>query len=146
MQQKIERFLTAQERDYARALSELKNGLKVTHWMWYIFPQLRFLGKSETAYYYGIADEAEAIAYCQNPVLRERYIACCQALDGLTECNPKRIMGEIDAIKLRSSLTLFYMVDGENGALYQRLIDKFYQGKWDSSTVQYIQARRTGKA
>ena len=138
----LKRFVTAQEGVYERALAELKRGCKQTHWMWFIFPQLEFLGYSETAKFYGIADENEARAYCENELLHSRYLACCQALSGLTENNPMRIMGEIDGLKLRSSLTLFYLVDEKNAALYKGLIDKFYHGELDSLTVNFIEKGR----
>lgn len=140
----LKRFVTAQEGVYKRALAELKRGCKQTHWMWFIFPQLECLGYSETAKFYGIADEKEARAYCENELLHSRYIECCQALAGLTENNPMRIMGEIDGIKLRSSLTLFYLVDEKNAPLYKGLIDKFYHGELDPLTVNFIKQGRNG--
>jgi len=139
----VERFIEAQERNYAQALAELRAGRKVSHWMWYVFPQLRFLGHSDTAYYYGIADEQEAKEYCANTVLYDRYIDCCKALESVKDSNPERVMGSIDALKLCSSLTLFYMVDEKNKALYEKLIDKFYHGRWDRSTIDYLVRRRT---
>ena len=139
----IERFIEAQERNYAQALSELRAGKKVSHWMWYIFPQLRCLGRSDTAYYYGIVDEQEAKEYCANALLYNRYVECCKALEVISETDPVRVLGEIDALKLCSSLTLFYMVDEANQVLYKKLIDKFYRGKWDGMTMMYLLRRRT---
>ena len=143
MESSVERFIEAQERNYGQALAELRNGKKTSHWMWYVFPQLRFLGHSDTAYYYGIADEQEAKEYCANTVLYDRYIECCRALESVQDSNPERVMGSIDALKLCSSLTLFYMVDEKNKALYEKLIDKFYHGRWDRSTMDYLIRRRT---
>ena len=137
----MERFLQAQKDMYGQAIKELRQGRKVSHWMWYIFPQLRFLGYSSMAKYYGIADEKEAKEYCANPVLYNRYIECCKALEALKETNPEKVMGDIDALKLRSSLTLFYMVDENNRDLYKKLIDKFYNGKWDEYTIDYLVSR-----
>ncbi len=139
----IERFIEGQEENYADAIEELRNGKKISHWMWYVFPQLRFLGHSDKAYFYGIVDEEEAKEYCANPLLYDRYIECCKALENIKCKNPVRVMGDVDALKLHSSLTLFYMVDEKNQALYQRLIDKFYHGKWDYSTMDYLNRRRT---
>lgn len=139
----INRFLDAQESNYEQALNELRNGRKVSHWMWYVFPQLRFLGHSDIAYYYGIVDEQEAKDYCSNGILYNRYIECCKVLENIQETEPENILGSIDALKLRSSLTLFYMVDENNQALYKKLIDKFYNGKWDSLTMDYMVSRRT---
>ena len=138
----IERFIEAQENIYAQALRELQAGKKRTHWMWYIFPQLRFLGQSDRSYYYGIADEQEAKEYCANELLHGRYIECCTALLSVAETNPNKIMGYTDALKLHSSLTLFYMVDEGNKPLYERLIEKFYDGKWDEATREYLLHRR----
>ena len=134
--------MEAQAINYAQAIQELRAGRKVSHWMWYVFPQLRFLGHSDRAYYYGIADEQEAKDYCAHPVLYERYIECCKALETVAETDPERVMGYVDALKLKSSLTLFYMVDAKNQALYKTLIDKFYQGEWDVSTVSYLEQKR----
>ena len=139
----IDRFLSAQECVFEEALNEIKNERKTGHWMWFIFPQLRFLGKSEISFYYGITDENEAIEYCQNKVLYDRYIKCCKALLETKDEDIVRIMGNIDALKLRSSITLFYLVDESSSELYIKLIEKFYQGKFDDLTVQYIQKRRT---
>ena len=139
----LERFITAQEGVYPRALAELQRGCKQTHWMWFIFPQLRILGQSDRAIFYGIAGEEEARAYCENELLYARYIECCQALEGLEENNPRRVMGEIDDMKLRSSLTLFYMVDERGRDLYKRLLEKFYHGKLDGLTVDFIQKERS---
>lgn len=136
------RFIDAQARNYEQALSELKNGRKETHWMWYVFPQLRFLGRSQTAYYYGIKDEQEGIEYCNNKILYDRYVECCKALDSLEQTNPVAIMGAVDALKLRSSLTLFYMVDHKNKQLFKKLIDKFYMGEMDENTIKYIEQER----
>ncbi len=135
----VERFITAQNVNYAQALQELKNGCKTSHWMWYVFPQLAALGQSSRAIFYGMEDEQEAKEYCANPLLYTRYIECCKALDSLQETNPEKIMGEIDAKKLRSSLTLFYVADEKNRVLYQRLINKFYQGEWDRLTLSHLQ-------
>lgn len=134
----IERFIEAQKKDYEQALKELRNGKKVGHWMWYIFPQLRSLGKSEYAQYYGIENAEEAKDYCDNSVLYDRYIECCNALESLQNKNIVYVLGEIDSKKLRSSLTLFYIVDEKNKALYKKLIDKFYDGKWDNLTIDQL--------
>ena len=140
MEVSIERFITAQDEDgtYARALAELRAGHKESHWIWYIFPQLRCLGRSVNAKYYGIADENEARAYCANKTLRARYVECCRALLACEKKDVREIMGSIDSIKLCSSLTLFYAVDEKNRPLYKKLLDKFYQGAFDNATVQFL--------
>ena len=105
----LSRFLEAQESDYETALTEIKNGRKTTHWIWYIFPQLKDLGSSPNAKYYGIENLDEAKAYLKNETLRERLLEISQALLELEDDNIKRIMGSaIDARKLLSSMTLFH--------------------------------------
>jgi uncharacterized protein (DUF1810 family) len=116
----LARFLDAQEKTYAGALAELKAGRKTGHWIWWIFPQLRGLGTSHNSIYYGIADEAEARAYIEHPVLGARYRECVSVVHGhLCQAGvaPLTLMGsEIDVLKLRSSLELFLKVTSTEGA------------------------------
>jgi len=110
----LERFVQAQEKTYARALAELKAGEKTGHWIWWIFPQMKGLGTSHNSTFYGIADEAEALAYLQHPVLGPRYRECVELVHEhfcRGAIPPLALMGdEIDVIKLRSSLELFLKV------------------------------------
>jgi uncharacterized protein (DUF1810 family) len=110
----IERFVKAQEKTYANALAELKAGAKKTHWMWWIFPQQRGLGTSDRAILYAIADEAEAVAYLQHPVLGQRYRECVRVVHQqicVKRVAPLKLMGEeIDVMKLKSSIKLFRAV------------------------------------
>jgi len=114
MAMSLERFIKAQERSYAGALAELQAGAKRGHWIWWIFPQLRGLGTSEYAVFYGIADKAEATAYLAHPVLGARYRECVAVIHGHLcqgRVAPLTLMGsEIDVVKLRSSLGLFLKV------------------------------------
>ncbi|WP_294357210.1 DUF1810 domain-containing protein [uncultured Sphingomonas sp.] len=103
----LNRFVAAQADSYDRALAELTAGRKQSHWMWFIFPQIAGLGRSATAIHYAIHDLFEAQAYLAYPLLGPRYLACCTALLRHKGRNARDIMGEIDAVKLRSSLTLF---------------------------------------
>ena len=107
----IERFIKAQEKTYVNALAELKVGAKQTHWMWWIFPQQRGLGTSDRAILYAIADEAEALAYWQHPVLGQRYRECVKVVYEqlcVKGVAPLKLMGEeIDVMKLKSSIKLF---------------------------------------
>jgi uncharacterized protein (DUF1810 family) len=103
----LDRFLAAQADSYATALAELHAGAKRSHWMWYVFPQLAGLGHSAMARRYAIRDLAEARAYLGHPVLAERYLACVAALLPHRDRGAAAIMGGVDAMKLRSSLTLF---------------------------------------
>lgn len=103
----LDRFVAAQATDYAVALAELTAGRKDSHWMWYIFPQIAGLGRSPTAQYYAIRDLAEARAYLAHPLLGPRYRAAAAALLPHRQRSAEAIMGAVDAMKLRSSLTLF---------------------------------------
>jgi len=105
----LHRFHAAQEGAYATALAELQAGQKRSHWMWFIFPQLTSLGRSGTAKFYGIADLAEARAYLADPVLGPRLIACAEAMLLHRGRSATDILGPVDAMKLRSSATLFAM-------------------------------------
>ena len=133
----LERFLEAQEHTYATALKEIKNGKKRTHWMWYIFPQLRGLGKSRMAYAYGINGIEEAKAYIEHPVLSARLIEICEALLEHKDQDIEDILGGIDAMKLRSSMTLFAYISN-NDSVFHKVLDSFYDGEMDELTLENI--------
>ena len=133
----LERFLSAQEYDYARALSEVKNGRKVSHWMWYIFPQLRGLGRSANSYHYGIDGIEEARAYLAHPVLSARLTEACEAILMHEGKDADAILGNIDAKKLRSSMTLFARVGGD-GSVFRRVLDRFFGGREDALTLKLL--------
>ncbi len=103
----LERFIKAQEEMYPVALREIRSGMKASHWMWFIFPQLKALGFSSTAQYYGIADLAGANVYLEHPLLQTRLIEISKALLALEDSNPTRVMGYPDDLKHCSSITLF---------------------------------------
>ena len=114
----IDRFIKAQEKTYAAALAELRAGEKRGHWIWWVFPQMRGLGTSEYSVFYGISDEAEAMAYLQHPVLGPRYRECVSVVHGHL-CQggvaPLALMGsDVDVMKLRSSLGLFVKASGKD--------------------------------
>ena len=134
----LDRFLVAQEKSYETALLELKNGRKRSHWMWYIFPQLRALGYSETALYYGIADMAEAKSYLVHPILKERLVACCEAILLHKDKSTLRILGDIDAMKLKSSMTLFAFASDEENSIFHQVLKQFYDGKIDTKTKEIL--------
>jgi len=134
----LNRFIKAQDVLYNIALSELINGKKRSHWMWFIFPQLQILGRSANAKYYGIKDLEEAKVYIKNDVLGKRYIECCKALIKLEKTDIVKIMGDIDALKLKSSLTLFKEADLENSYLYIALLNKYYDGKVCELTIKNL--------
>ena len=133
----LNRFLVPQERDYARALAEIRAGRKRSHWIWYIFPQLRGLGYSCNAEFYGITDAEEARQYLAHPVLGARLREITGALLELTENDPVRVMGRPDDLKLCSSLTLFEHV-AEQDSVFGRALDKYYGGKRDAATLRML--------
>lgn len=134
----LDRFLDAQEHTYEIALKEIKNGEKETHWMWYIFPQLRGLGKSQMAYAYGINGLEEAKAYLNHPVLSAQLIEICEALLEHKNGDIEDILGDIDAMKLRSSMTLFAFISEKNSVFFQ-VLECFYDGKMDEYTLKLIE-------
>ena len=119
----LERFIKAQEKTYADALTELRAGRKTGHWIWWVFPQMRGLGTSEYSVYYGIIDEAEALAYLQHPVLGARYRECVSVVHGHLckgRVDPLTLMGsEVDVMKLRSSLGLFVRVASKSDTIFR---------------------------
>ena len=129
------RFLTAQDSysQYKTALEEIRNGRKRSHWMWFVFPRLKGLGHSYNADYYGIAGADEARAYRQHPVLRERLREITEALLLLDGLSAKQIFGDVDAMKLRSSMTLFWEATREG--LFRKVLDKYYEGKMCDKTL-----------
>lgn len=135
------RFLEAQERSYSDALQEIKRGKKETHWMWYIFPQLKDLGQSSTAKFYGIKNREEAEDYLRHPVLNDHLMEISKALLELESCNPQEIMGYPDYKKLQSSMTLFDEVSGEE--IFQQVLSKFYGGKKDEETLRLLKKENT---
>lgn len=132
----IERFVKAQEESYGQALAEIKNGRKRSHWMWYIFPQLKGLGRSETARYYGIENRSEAEAYLAHPLLKGRLLEISGELLKLESSDARAVLGRPDDLKLKSSMTLFYLVDGN--PTYKAVLDKYFGGELDKVTVDLL--------
>lgn len=122
----LSRFHTAQAETYESALDELRVGHKQTHWMWFIFPQLVGLGRSDRARFYGIRDLPEARAYLADPVLGPRLTQAAEAVLSHPDQRIDQIMGHVDAVKLRSCATLFEVAGG--GEVFDRIIDTFYEG------------------
>ena len=133
----LDRFLEAHELMYETALKEIKNGKKKSHWMWYIFPQLRGLGKSRMSYVYGINGIEEAKAYLEHPVLSARLIEITEALLTHKDKDIYDIMGDIDDMKLKSSMTLFALVSEEH-PLFHQVLEGFYDGEKDENTIEKI--------
>ena len=131
----LNRFLEAQKIMYETALEEIKKGEKESHWIWYIFPQLRGLGYSPKAYTYGIDGLEEAKAYLEHPVLSARLIEITEALLTHRGKDIEDIMGDIDALKLRSSMTLFALISEDNSVFHQ-VLDCFYNSEMDELTLK----------
>ncbi len=134
----LDRFVAAQEATYAQALAEIRQGAKRSHWMWFIFPQLAGLGQSAMARRYAIASLEEARAYLEHPVLGPRYLACVAALQALARKEAEAVFGPVDALKLRSSLTLFAQAS-DDPAIRAALAAWF--GRDDPATLQLLAAR-----
>ena len=133
----LDRFIVMQEKDYEKALNEIKGGKKLTHWIWYIFPQLKGLGSSATAEYYGIEDLNEAKAYLENEYLKNNLLEISQALLDLNSSDPTEILGYPDDLKVKSCMTLFYYAD-QSIEVFKKVIDKFYNGEFDRATIKMI--------
>jgi uncharacterized protein (DUF1810 family) len=128
------RFIEAQTPVWDAVLAELGAGRKATHWMWFVFPQLAALGRSATAQRFGLADAAEARAYETDPVLGPRLRAALAAAMGSGEADPVALFGPVDAMKFRSSLTLFAEAAADP-APYLAALDRFYGGRKDAATL-----------
>lgn len=133
----FEHFVAAQDPVYATVLAELRAGRKQTHWMWFIFPQLKALGRSTTALRYGIDDLAEARAYLAHPLLGARLIACAEIVAAVTGRTAHEIFGSPDDLKLRSSMTLFAHAAAD-GAPFRRVLEQYYDGVEDAVTLGLI--------
>ena len=134
----LDRFLAAQRGVYAEALGELRQGRKRTHWMWFIFPQLRGLGASAMAWRYGIASREEAARYLAHPLLGPRLEECTQAVNNLRGLSAEAIFGPVDAMKLRSSMTLFDLAGG--GPAFRSCLDSYFDGAADPRTLELLGA------
>lgn len=132
----LDRFVRAQETTWAGALAELQAGAKHGHWMWFVFPQLVGLGHSSTARHYAIADLAEARAYLADRVLGPRLVEATRALLTHRDHRPEAILGPIDAMKLRSCLTLFEAAGGDPS--FAEALDAFYAGERDPMTLALL--------
>ncbi|WP_441295058.1 DUF1810 domain-containing protein [Leisingera sp. JC1] len=126
--EELDMFVEAQDTVWADVLSELTAGQKTSHWMWFVFPQLAELGRSHMAQLYGIEDQAEATAYLNHELLRARLVEVSQLMLSHQSSDAVQILGEIDAKKLRSSMTLFAAVPGAP-AEFQQVLDVFYGGQ-----------------
>ena len=135
--QTLNRFVEAQDESYEEIVQELKNGEKVTHWMWYVFPQITGLGYSSTAKFFAIQDREEAQAYLDHPVLSERLLECTNIVRAHQGKTAVDIFGNVDAMKFRSSMTLFMSISGRD-SVYQEAIDKYCEGEPDRKTLDIL--------
>ena len=135
----LERFVQAQDAGgtYDQALAELHRGRKSSHWMWFVFPQIAGLGSSPVARRYAIGSLDEARAYLEHPVLGPRLVDCCQAALATDTVRAEAILGSIDALKLRSSMTLFDRADPDE-PVFGQVLDRFYAGRPDPATVELL--------
>lgn len=138
----LDRFVAAQRGTFDTALKEVRSGRKRSHWMWYIFPQLVGLGRSEMAHRYGIRHLDEAQAYLDHPVLGQRLRLILTALQGLTGTTASAVFGEVDAMKLKSSLTLFAEAGGD--AIFCAALERWFGYERDERTLSLLKGE--GKA
>lgn len=134
---RLQRFLDAQEPLYPAVLSELRQGRKASHWMWFIFPQLAGLGRSPTARFYAIADLPEARAYLAHPILGPRLLECTMLVNEVAEATVHQIFGSPDDLKFRSSMTLFCLAADEK-TVFQAALDKYFAGEPDRATLALL--------
>lgn len=133
----LNRFVEAQNPVYENVIRELTNGRKLTHWMWYIFPQIAGLGSSPTAIFYAIQSADVARAYLAHPILGERLLECTNLAMAHDDKSAREIFGNIDAIKFRSSMTLFASF-ASSDSVYQQVINIFFSGIPDPKTLEIL--------
>ncbi len=135
----LDRFVRAQDSGdtYAQVLTELRRGRKVSHWMWFVFPQVAGLGRSGIAQLFALSGVAEARAYLAHPVLGPRLRECCEVVLAIENSSAQRIFGSVDAMKLRSSMTLFNRADPEE-PLFTAMLERFFDGRPDRRTYELI--------
>lgn len=131
----LNRFIEAQNRDYDIALAEIRAGKKVSHWMWYIFPQLKGLGRSSTSEYYGLSGIKETQAYLSDPILKARLIEITDAVIAHKDKSAEEIFGGIDAKKLRSCMTLFSTA-APDIPVFEAVLEQFFHGVPDRNTLR----------
>lgn len=133
----LTRFIKAQAGVYETALKEIKSGKKRSHWMWYIFPQIKGLGFSETTRFYAIKDLEEATNYFHHPVLGKRLVEISSELLNLTTNDAAAIFGSVDSMKLKSSMTLFSLLK-DTDPVFQKVLDKYFGAMKDEKTIELI--------
>jgi uncharacterized protein (DUF1810 family) len=140
IEERFNRFVTAQHQDYPSALSEIKSGRKRSHWMWYIFPQLDGLGVTETSRYYALQNIDDAAQYLAHPVLGKRLIEISTQLLALEGKSANAVFGNPDDLKLKSCMTLFALVP-DTDEVFEKVLDKYYNGTKDSKTLLLLKQK-----
>jgi uncharacterized protein (DUF1810 family) len=133
----LQRFVDAQRAEFEAARSELRGGMKVGHWIWFIFPQIKGLGQSWMSQRYAISSLTEARAYLQHPVLGPRLRECTQLVNSVKGRSIEEILGDIDAMKFRSSMTLFAKA-GDDSQIFLDALQKYFAGEFDPLTIQRL--------
>jgi uncharacterized protein (DUF1810 family) len=133
----LQRFVDAQAPVWDDVRAELEQAAKRTHWMWFVFPQLAALGRSSVAKFYGISGADEARAYLEHPLLGPRLLECCGVLLKLTGVSARQVFGDVDAMKLRSCLTLFDAVSSST-PIFKDCLDSYFGGERDSLTMHLL--------
>ena len=133
----LDRFVVAQEGVYEEALAEIRAGRKRSHWMWFVFPQYAGLGSSPVSQHFAIKSRAEAAAYLAHPVLGTRLRECAEAVLEVKDRSAEDVFGSLDAMKLRSSATLFAAVSPP-GSVFHRILDRYFQGGADERTTKFL--------
>jgi uncharacterized protein (DUF1810 family) len=135
----LERFVEAQEADWAGAMTEIDAGLKTGHWIWYVYPQLRGLGYSHRATYFGLSGADEARRYLAHPLLGPRLLDSFDRLMPHAGQSPERLLGDVDACKLQSCATLFAAVASDPRP-FERVLEAFFDGEQDTATLEMLGA------
>lgn len=133
----LQRFVDAQEPVFSDVLAELRAGLKTSHWMWFIFPQIEGLGHSSMAQHYAIRSRGEAVAYLEHPLLGPRLRECTRLVNAVTGRSAGQIFGYPDDLKFRSSMTLFTHATEQN-AVFLEALQKYFGGEFDHATLQRL--------
>jgi uncharacterized protein (DUF1810 family) len=139
----LERFIPPQDEAMSAVAEELRAGHKQTHWMWFVFPQLRGLGRSRTAEFFAIKDKVEAFAYLQHTTLGVRLLQHTSLVNRVQEHSAKDIFGHVDSLKFRSCMTLFASLTDED-SLFQQALDKYFEGEADEKTLKLLQQHESG--
>ena len=136
----IERFMRAQENVHRQALDEIKKGKKQSHWMWFVFPQIRGLGFTDYNIYFGLKDLTEAVQYLNDPVLGKRLVEISEAVLALDGKSALEVFGRPDQRKLKSCMTLFSLIPGAD-PVFQKVLEKYYSGQLDDKTMAVLEAQ-----